>query len=313
MNTYNTYAEAKKEITVENFSYQNLKKWVKDYSHKELVELTVYSTELVIHLCSSDGDAQKKVIQAAKDWSSNPSEENRQKCKDAADAADAVYAAYAYAADAADEDESVKEKIINYILSKYDQTETPEEKEAFDVMAQDNEAVEAKAVAEYSKINPKNGEWWLCDRGGVEVVFLRHEDSWRGDTNDSYEFCNVKPLCEMVAAPTEQPKPKHTKEKYVKVEFEHEWELFKMHSEGVKFYVFDNAPTVQDYSPIFDNLTSLLVASSGDLYRKALTELTEREAFIEVCMASADLRKRDGAVDVYGQLFDAGCRFSNSN
>jgi hypothetical protein len=219
MNTFNTYAEAKKEITVENFNYSNVKEWIENYSHKQKVEFAIYCAELVIDLYTGSSDASKKAIQAAKDWLLNQSEENKQKCKDAAayaaadaadaaayaayaatvaaadvayiaadavaanaaaayiaanaDAADAAawvaWAAYAYAAaddaaaadaaawvadaayaadvaadaaayaaddaaayaadDAAADDNSVKEKIINYILSKYEQTETLKTKE----------------------------------------------------------------------------------------------------------------------------------------------------------------------------------------
>ncbi len=48
-----------------------------------------------------------------------------------------------------------------------------------------------------SELKPKHGEWWMCDRGGVNVVFLNDEGEWRGDDKDSYSYCNVKPLYKM--------------------------------------------------------------------------------------------------------------------
>ena len=231
MNTYSTYQEAKKEITVENFDYFNLKKWIENYSHRQKVELVVYCAELVVNLYTGSGGAPKKAIKAAKDWLLSPSEENKQKCKAAARAADtaaaaAVYAAVAvyaarYTADAAyavyaayAADESVKEKIVNWILSKYEQTETPEEKEALDVIAKDNE--EGKA-AEWDgnglppvgcKIKTKHGDSMVIATsefdGGVVTYAYNNECSiaccWA--TRDW-----VNPL---VGGPTEQPKDPNT-------------------------------------------------------------------------------------------------------
>jgi hypothetical protein len=39
-----------KDITVENFNYQNVKTWIEDFSHKEKVQFAVECAELVIHL-----------------------------------------------------------------------------------------------------------------------------------------------------------------------------------------------------------------------------------------------------------------------
>ena len=67
-------------------------------------------------------------------------------------------------------------------------TETPEEKEALDAIG---------------CLEPKHGEWWMCDRNGVNTVFLNDEGEWRGDANDSYSYCNVKPLYRMEKASEE--------------------------------------------------------------------------------------------------------------
>lgn len=69
-------------------------------------------------------------------------------------------------------------------------------------------------------IEPKNGEWWLCERGGVKTVFLRKDDEWRSDEEDTYDYCNVTPLFKMIE---DNPsgcvagKPKRTRTEYEKV------------------------------------------------------------------------------------------------
>ena len=135
-----------KDITVENFNYLNIKDWISGWEHKEKVKLAIYSAELVIDLYAGDSDMPSKAIKATKDWISNPSEENKERCKKAAidayavavaaaaaDAAayTAAYAAYAadaaaYAAYAAADaayaaainTAVVKGKIVNYIIKK---------------------------------------------------------------------------------------------------------------------------------------------------------------------------------------------------
>ncbi len=164
-----------KDITVENFSYSNIKEWLSGYSHEDKVRFAIYSAELVVDLYTSSSDAPKKAIRAAKDWLLNPSEDNKKKCKAASDAAaaaayatadaaayaaayaadaaaayaadaaaayaGAAYAAYAAdAADAAAARKSIKGKLIDWLKNP---------PATLDVMAQDNEAEEAKAVAKY--------------------------------------------------------------------------------------------------------------------------------------------------------------------
>ncbi|UYE90974.1 hypothetical protein [Vibrio phage vB_VaS_L1] len=66
----------------------------------------------------------------------------------------------------------------------------------------------------------KNGEWWLCERGGVKTVFLRKDDEWRSDERDAYSYCDVVPLFKMIE---DKPSycaavsPKRTRTEYEKV------------------------------------------------------------------------------------------------
>ena len=92
-----------KEITVGNFSYSNIKKWISSFSHKDKVRFAVYSAELVIDLYSGASDAPKKAIQAAKIWIDNPTKENQDACRKASAAASAAaFADYAFTSAAAD-------------------------------------------------------------------------------------------------------------------------------------------------------------------------------------------------------------------
>jgi len=118
------------EINVNNFNYSNVKSWISSYTHKEKVEFAIHCAELVIDLYVGASDSPKKAIQAAKVWVLNPSEENKNACKDATAAAYATasttaadVAAYAaayaaYAAAAADAKKCVKETIVKYILDR---------------------------------------------------------------------------------------------------------------------------------------------------------------------------------------------------
>jgi hypothetical protein len=99
------------ELTVEDFTRSKVKEAISGFTHKQKVIFAVYCAELVIDIYENknDGKAPRLAIEAAKEWIKSPTEENKQKCKDAdaayaaaaADADAAAYAAYA-AADAAD-------------------------------------------------------------------------------------------------------------------------------------------------------------------------------------------------------------------
>lgn len=330
MNAYNTYAEAKKEITVENFNYSNVKKWIENYSHKQKVEFAIYSAELVV---------PKKAIQAAKDWLLNPSEENKQKCKYAAAnayaaasasehiaslaaysaaytadaaaytagaatyaanaatyAANAAYAA-AYAAYAAySAADTVKEKIINHILSKYEQTETPEEKEAFEVMVKDNEAVDLCSAPSGATHYGIHG----CD----ELLFFKCDNDiylmWKGEDWSLSSYAHHEWLKKLPAL--DQPKPNRTKFEYVKVEFKHAWQAVKFIEEGGSFWV----KKTEGLKPFWMEIKHLqgAVADWEFAHDKVETELTEREAFIEKAFDILCRGELTAAKQVFAVIYD---------
>jgi hypothetical protein len=117
--------------------------------------------------------------------------------------------------------------------------------ETFDVMPKDNEAAEAKAMAEHS--------------------------------------------------------PKRTKEECVKVEFEHAWQAVKAFEEGEELFVEN--PLVSSSKYLVAEFSSLKCVDK--LYRKVVTELTEREAFIEAaCKVVPTTAEED--IKVIGKMFDSG-------
>lgn len=67
-----------------------------------------------------------------------------------------------------------------------------------------------------------------------------------------------------------------TKVEYVKVEYNHIWEIMKMQSEGVDFYIKSD-DVESGYSLVQNNPTSLLVATTYDLYLRIEKELTWQE------------------------------------
>ena len=102
------------KLTIDNWSYKNIKEEIKDFTHVEKVELAAFCAEKVIAIFESkcpDDKRPRLAIEAAKEFIKNPTDENKQRCKKAAgaaayaaaDAADAAAdAADADAADAAD-------------------------------------------------------------------------------------------------------------------------------------------------------------------------------------------------------------------
>ena len=95
------------KLTIENWSHKNIKEEIKDFPHIEKVELAVFCAEKVIGIFESkypDDKRPRLAIEATKEFIKNPTDENKQRCKEAAYAANAAYAAdvAAYAANAAD-------------------------------------------------------------------------------------------------------------------------------------------------------------------------------------------------------------------
>jgi len=85
------------EITVENFSYSNVKEWIKDYSHQDKVKFGIHCAELIIDIYERNNDSKafRLAIETAKDWVASPTEYNRKAACAAADRADiAIRVAY---------------------------------------------------------------------------------------------------------------------------------------------------------------------------------------------------------------------------
>lgn len=68
-----------KEITVENFSKENIKEWVKDFTHEDKVKFSVSCLELVSSLCSHN--YPKLVVRTLDEYILDPSDENKDKCQ----------------------------------------------------------------------------------------------------------------------------------------------------------------------------------------------------------------------------------------
>lgn len=104
------------------------------------------------------------------------------------------------------------------------------------------------------------------------------------------------------AAALEEKKPR-TKVEYVKCEFEFLWEAVKAFEDGEEFYTHftsDGWVAVKHAQQVIPNL------QVDKLYRCIETPMTEREAFVDECKKFGGLRARDGADEVYGNLYDSG-------
>lgn len=166
---------------------------------------------------------------------------------------------------------------------------------ALEVMAQDNEAAEAKTVATID--TDSNFLTWIMER----LIHVHGE-------NPNYDYMHRLNGIINSMIDAEQPKPKHTKEEYVKVT-ESIFDLKDDYCSGdLKFN--DGTNEKPKYETIIDITDLAHHLLHNNVYRKVVTEVTEREAFIKECKKSANLRDRDGAIEVYGDLFDAGCRFN---
>ena len=110
-------------------------------------------------------------------------------------------------------------------------------------------------------------------------------------------------LVESLVNPKKE-KPKRVRVGYVKCEygdkvsnivmdFENDAPLYKM--------VNDEYWTIDELDDLFQ-----LILDDCDIYRKVETEIDERQEFIDECMEHGGLRARDGAREVYGNIFDSG-------
>jgi|GEM_PF-2885438 len=262
------------EVTVENFNYSNVKKWIGDYTHAEKVEFAINCAELVIHLYTGSSDAPKKAIEAAKAWLKKPSEENRKACKAAAAAAYAAADSYAdssaaaadssaAAADSAAADssaaaadsaaaaaayaasKSIKEKIIGFITGKHNKDLKPRTKVEY-------------VLCEFSSLSDLV---LACENG--DSLYLEHVETKERKKTDVYGAISMH---------------RHNDPIYRKVEREVEW-YEDIPAGGVLCYVSD---ALDDYKLVIsiagykDSLLSKFVDNSGGNWRTA-TPLTKAE------------------------------------
>jgi hypothetical protein len=83
------------KMTVENFSYSKVEKYISDFSHVDKVRFGVYCAELVIDIYEkhNSSKAPRRAIEAAKKWIESPTWGNKQACNSrAANAANAASA-----------------------------------------------------------------------------------------------------------------------------------------------------------------------------------------------------------------------------
>lgn len=189
------------------------------------------------------------------------------------------------------------------------QTETPEEKEAFDVMAQGNEVVDlsdAPSGATHYGIHGCNELlFFKYDKG---VYLMWKNENWSLSGYVHHEWLNAIPALE-------QPKHKYTKE-------EGEWDGEGMPPVGVDFQVYVGGVwlTVKSLGCLvfkdrekYYGVDYTNGEAAYNTYDRPIRKVvTEREAFIEEAKKSSEYHHNLGsdADLVFGDMFDAGCRFN---
>ena len=101
----------------------------------------------------------------------------------------------------------------------------------------------------------------------------------------------------------EIPNP-HTETEFVKCEYGDKVSNIVMGFENnVQLYklVNDEHWTIDELDDLFQ-----IILNDCYIYRKVETEIDERREFVDECMRIGGLRARDGAVEVYCNLYDSG-------
>ena len=94
-------------------------------------------------------------------------------------------------------------------------------------------------------------------------------------------------------------KPKRVKVEYVKVS--KVTSIFTLSDDYSNGILFDH-----EEKPVKSEIHLMELLTSNLLKRMVQTEVTERDEFINECIVHGGLRARDGAREVYGNLFDSG-------
>ncbi|AUR99393.1 hypothetical protein NVP1265O_14 [Vibrio phage 1.265.O._10N.286.52.F6] len=129
-----------------------------------------------------------------------------------------------------------------------------------------------------------------------------NEDVRLSVTNGSLDYFNDKNCRELSLLDL---KPR-TKTEFVKCEFDSAWEAIKSYEVNDDlYYCASSTPTYEKMKA--GNMKNLLDYSMPiKLYRKVEIEIDERQEFVDECMLIGGLRARDGAGEVYGNLYDSG-------
>lgn len=184
-----------------------------------------------------------------------------------------------------------------YILraEALNQTETTEEKEAFDAITQDNKEEEEKLVADSNaSMNSKRG---------IAAIRTLESLSYRWNGGELWK----PPLGERPKwLDDEQPKPKHTKVEYVKVAES----IFDLKDELERCELFfDFECDVNNKTVILSEKELIeLFFKNYSIYRKVSRELTERESFVEEFERIAEeITKDEWAIaPISAVMFDSG-------
>ena len=97
-----------------------------------------------------------------------------------------------------------------------------------------------------------------------------------------------------------------TKFEYVKVKYNHAWEVVKLKEDGVELF-----KTNSDDHPIERINSIALRAQDGyDFYQRIEITITKRDEFIDKAFEISGHSTPSLAIDQFGKLYDAGCRFA---
>ena len=140
----------------------------------------------------------------------------------------------------------------------------------------------------------------ILDEGSIYLVAdCKSQSNWYETESANMPDCDDDRRLTLRAAALEE-KPKRVNVEHVKVE-DSIFDLRADFEAGELFVkIGDNYEVVLSAQCL---ATSLAV---GSCYRKVETEIDERQEFIDECMAHGGLRARDGAREVYGNIFDSG-------
>ena len=115
-------------------------------------------------------------------------------------------------------------------------------------------------------------------------------------------WCRVSDLSDGIMH--EIPKPR-TKTEFVKVEYNHAWEIIKLYEDGEELFKTDSDELQIERI----NSIALRAQARCPFYRKVETEIDERQEFIDECASSIKSKNSCEPMyynDWFGQIYDSG-------